>query len=85
MPAHTICLLFPSHELLPVELSAVECVSKQVSRLQSCGAKGGGVGGSLQVELICMRLSVKVVQRCHRDSYALLCDREEPLAVTSYN
>ena len=34
MPAHTVCLSFPGHGLLPAELSAVEGVSKQVSGLQ---------------------------------------------------
>ena len=34
MPAHTVCLSFPDHGLLPAELSAVEGVSKQVSGLQ---------------------------------------------------
>ena len=34
MPAHSVCLSFPSHGLLPAELSAVEGVSKQVSGLQ---------------------------------------------------
>ena len=41
------------------------------------------LAGHCSVELICMRLSVNVVQRCRRDS--LLCDSKEALAVTSYN
>ena len=46
--------------------------------------QGWGVqAGHFSVELICMQLSVNVVQQCRRDS--LLCDGKEALAATSYN